>query len=138
MTEAVLTKIKGALLPANDDAKELLNAMPVGEELLISYKQGRSVQNHRRFFTFVNYTFDWQDTYHNKDIWIYVLKVLGGHFHLVIDKRGNTQYVAKSINFGAVDETEFKEFFNCVIEGYLKSDYAKGLTPEQLTLITQY
>ena len=138
MTEAVLTKIKGALLPANDDAKELLNAMPVGEELLISYKQGRSVQNHRRFFTFVNYTFDWQDRYENKEVWIYVLKILGGHFHPVIDKKGNTQYVAKSINFGAVDETAFKEFFNHVIEGYLASDYAKGLTPEQLTLITQY
>jgi len=138
MTEAVLTKIKGALLPANDQAKELLNAMPVGEELLISYKQGRSVQNNKRFFTFVNWTYDWQDTYDSKDIWIYVLKILGGHFHPVIDKKGNTQYVAKSINFGSVDETEFKDFFKNVIDGYLRSDYAQGLTPEQLTLIAQY
>ncbi len=59
MTEAVLTKIKGALLPATDDAKELLNAMPVGEELLVSYKQGRSVQNHKRFFSLVNWTYEW-------------------------------------------------------------------------------
>ena len=137
MTEAVLKKVKGALLPANEQAKELLDAMPVGEELLISYKQGRSVQNHKRFFSFFNWTFDWQDEFTNKDIWLYVLKILAGHFHLVIGKNGSKQYAAKSISFD-VDETEFKQVFSKVIEGYLASDYAKGLSDKQLSLIVQY
>ncbi len=137
MTEAVLTKVKGALLPANDEAKDLLNAMPVGEELLISYKQGRSVQNHRRFFSFVNWTYEWQDSYENKEVWVYVLKILGGHFYPVVGKNGNTQYVPKSISFD-VDEAEFKKVFNNVTNGYLSSDYGKGLSNDQIDMIVQY
>lgn len=131
-------KTNGALLPANEQAVELVKAIPKGEDVLIDYKRGRSVQNHRRFFTFVNNTFDWQDEFENKEIWLHVLKIRAGHFYPVIDKNGGTQYVAKSINFGAMDETEFKEFFNRVVNGYLGSKYAKGVSDEQLTHITKY
>jgi hypothetical protein len=30
-----------------------------------------------------------------------------------------------------MDETEFRDAFNEVIQGYLNSDYAAGLSPEQ-------
>jgi hypothetical protein len=138
MTEALYIKCKGALLPADEQSKELFNAMPVGEELLISYKQGRSVQNHKRFFTLVNRTFDWQDEFTNKNVWVYVLKILAGHFYPVIGKNGVTQYVPKSINFNSADEGEFRQFFNKVIQGYLGSDYARGLSNKQLTMVAEY
>ena len=138
VTQAAFKKTKGALLPADEDARELIAAMPIGEDVLVDYKRGRSVQNHRRFFSFVNHTFEWQDEFDNKEIWLYVLKIRAGHFHPVIGKNGTTQYVPKSINFNSVDETEFKAFFNNVIDGYLQSDYAKNLTDQQLTLITHY
>ena len=136
--QAVFKKTNGALSPANEDALKLVQAMPMGEDVLIDYKRGRSVQNHRRFFSFVNDTYDWQDRFENVEIWLYVLKILAGHFYPIIGKNGIKQYAPKSINFSAMDETEFKDFFNRVVNGYLGSQYAQGLSNEQLDHITKY
>ena len=138
MKNGLFKKANGALLPADQDTVDSLNKMPMGEDVLVTYKKGRSVQNHKRFFTFVKSTFDWQDTYENDEVWLHVLKVLAGHYELVVGKNGSTQYVSKSINFGAMDETEFCAFFNRVIDGYLKSDYAKGLSNQQLSMVAMY
>jgi len=136
--KARFKKTNGALLPADQQAKELVDAMPIGEDVLIKYQRGRSVQNHRRFFSFVNDTFDWQDEFETKEIWLYVLKILAGHFDPIIGKNGTTQYAPKSINFSAMDETAFRSFFETVIYAYLGSKYAKLLSNEQMDHIAQY
>lgn len=137
--KAPFIKIDGNLIPASDEAREFMASLPVGEELLMDYTIGRSAANHRRFFAFRNLTFDWQDTYHDKEVWRGILLLLGGHFTTVTDKKGNTHLWPNSINWKEMDdEAKFRALFSAIIDGYLKSDYARNLTNEQLTMVVQF
>ena len=138
MTKAVFRKVNSSLFPCDDESKALFDKLPRGEEVLIEYKLGRSAGNHKRFFSFVRMTFDWQDIYASAEIWRKVLLILGGQFDAVIDKNGKTQSFPKSISWDEMDETEFSTVFDDVIAGYLHSDYGVGLSSEQLDRVVGF
>ena len=138
MAKGNFRKVNESLFPVDDESRELLSKMPRGEEVLIDYTTGRSAKNHRRFFAFVRMTYDWQDVYENADIWRKILLILGGQFDAVIGKKGTVQYFPKSISWDEMDEIEFSASFNKVIDGYLKSDYGKKLSANQVDKVVGF
>ncbi len=109
-----------------------------GEEVLIEHKRGRSARNHRRFFAFVNLTFDWQDTYDDEVIWRKVLEMGAGHFDTVIDMRGNAHFWPKSIAWDELDdEQEFRTLFSQVVNAYL-TRYGQQLSETQVNMVVQF
>lgn len=136
--KAIFTRTQDGLRPASDEAVRVVMQYEIGDEVLIEHKRGRSAANHRRFFAFVNTTFDWQDTYADREIWRKVLEMQGGHFDVVVDLKGNTHYWPKSIAWDELDdEQEFRDLFNRVVQGYLNK-YAGNLSAQQLDMVARF
>ena len=135
--KAVVRKINASLFAVGDDAGEVFARLPKGE-FLISIKTGRSAANHRRFFSFVKTTFDWQERYDNMDVWRKVLLMKAGHFVTVIDKNGNTQLWPESMSFDVLnDENKFRTIFSNAVAAYIK-DYGPGLSDAQVNQVNAY
>jgi len=136
--KAIVRKTNQSLFPADQDAQQIFAQLP-NSEILIDIKTDRSVQNHKRFFAFVNKTFEWQEDYILRDVWRKVLLIRGGHFDTVVDKKNNTHFWAKSISFAELgNETKFKQLFNDVIQGYIKSPYWAGLSSQQQDMVVVF
>lgn len=136
--KAIFVKTADGLRPASDESLRLLAQYRFGDEVLIEHKRGRSARNHRRFFAFVNTTFDWQDVYDDPEIWRKVLEIAAGHFDTVIDKHGDTHYWPRSIAWDEVtDEQEFRDLFGRVVNAYL-ARFGAGLSAEQQSIVVNF
>ena len=116
-----------------EDERALMGA----SEIIFDYSKKRSAGNHRRFFAFINKTFDIQDHYENVDIWRKILEMKAGFFDLVITEKGKPLYLPKSISWDKVDEVEFKDLFNKVVNAFL-ADYGHGLNDIQINEIVSF
>lgn len=120
-------------IPALDD----VDNVPFGE-VMADIKKNRNPGNHRRFFRFVNHTFDMQDVYDDKDIWRRHLLLNAGHVEEHISpKTGDVGYVIKSINWDELDEIEFKPIFSSVVNAFIKW-YGQDLNELQINSILEY
>lgn len=136
--KAIFVRTRDGLLASSAEAMRICAQYQPGEEVLIEHKRGRSAGNHKRFFAFVNLTFDWQDTYEDKTIWRKVLEMGAGHFDTIIDMRGNVHMWPKSIAWDELDdEQEFRDLFGAVVNAYL-SRYGQQLSEAQINMVVQF
>ena len=127
----------GSLRPGSDEAVKILTRYRSGDEILLEHKRNRSAANHRRFFSFVQMTFEWQDTYDDIEIWRKVLEMGAGHFTTVIGLDGKTYYWPKSIAWDEMDEDAFSDLFSRVVQGYLRR-YGSELIELQFDLVNGF
>lgn len=118
------------LEPVDDESLAAIRGMKPGDLIKMPYKKARNPQNHRRWFAFVNTSFDMQDQYEDKEIWRKVLQMLAGHFDTVIDQKGATHYWPRSISFKELDDEQvFKDLFARAVRAFL-SRYGGGMSEE--------
>lgn len=139
MPEFALIKRKDDLLqPAEIDSAEVMRKMPEGAVLRMKYSVARNPGNHRRWFKFVEVSFDMQDTYQDKEIWRKVLAMLGGHFDQVMDKNGNMQFWPRSISYKELDdEFLFARMFKTAVNAFLDR-YGNGMTEEEFMRVMDF
>lgn len=122
--------------PVDDDC----DGIPYGE-VIAELKKNRNTGNHRRFFRFVNATFELQDIFNEQtdiDRWRKHLLLIAGHVDEHISpKTGHVGYVIRSIAWEELDEIEFRPLFNSVINSFLKW-YGKDLNDIQINTILEY
>lgn len=136
--KAIFVRTDYGLRPASDEAARVLAQYKMGDEILLEHKRGRNAKNHRRFFAFVNLTFEWQDQYEDPEIWRKVLEIAAGHFDTVVDKNGQTHFWPKSIAWEDLDdEDEFRALFGRVVNAYL-SRYGTRLNEAQLNMVVNF
>lgn len=136
--KAIFVRTALGLKPASEEAERVCACYAIGDEVLIEHVRGRNARNHRRFFAFVNATFQWQDTYEEKEIWRKVLELNAGHFDVVMDMRGKTHFWPRSIAWDKIeDEHEFQDLFGRVVNGYLRK-YGGTLTAEQVDRVARF
>ncbi len=136
--KAIFVKTNDGLLAASAEAMRICAQYKPGEEVLIEHKRGRNAKNHRRFFKFVEMTFDWQDTYDNIEIWRKVLEMAAGHFDTVLDRKGNAHFWPKSIAWDELDdESEFRDLFGRVVNAFI-ARYGERLNEIQINMAVQF
>jgi hypothetical protein len=134
----IFRKKSGALHPSDDESLQMLAKIPEGDEVVIEHKKQRNAGNHRRFFAFVKVTFDMQDDFEDQEVWRKYLEMCAGHFHTIISpKTGESMYIADSINWESLEETDFKELFNRVINAFI-SRYGQQLDQTQLSMVVGF
>jgi len=120
------------LLPMESD----LSGIPDGE-IMADLKKKRNIKNHRRFFRFIEVTFDMQDTFDSIKVWRKYITMKAGFFDEVITAEGKVMYWPQSISWDELDEIKFKDLFNQVVNAFLKY-YGQGLDDMQINSIVEF
>jgi hypothetical protein len=145
MTAIQLIKSPGGLLrPANQVDADLLSKITNGRLLNAEITQPRNPAFLRKFFVMLGFFFElWEipeeleyngiKPEKNFDQFRKDILIAAGFRELVVNIKGECRYVAKSISFGAMDDTEFSEVYKLVFSVCWK--YVMGrignYTPEQ-------
>jgi len=114
------------LEPIGCESEELIKSKPVGVDFIVEVNDKRNAGNHRRFFSFVNFTFDIQDDYESKEIWRKVLMIKAGYFDSVLDKTGYCQQWAHSVSWDRMEEQKFRRVFGDVVQAFISSEYCQS------------
>jgi hypothetical protein len=129
--ELVLTKAAGGVLvPIDPQAAEYIAKLKTGAAVRAMVKLQRNPAHHRKFFALLNLAFDhWEpaaNTYKgqvvgkNFDQFRNDITVLAGYYEMAVNLRGETRLTAKSISFASMDQAEFDQLYNAVVNVILK------------------
>ena len=119
MPKLFLVKTTSGFLPFDDEDKAITDKFSEGEICEVEIRKARNWKNHKRFFAMVKLIFENQDKYQTIDELLIELKLIAGHYKVHVTNKGNPQYIPKSISFEKMDEVEFQEFFDHVIDAAL-------------------
>lgn len=106
-----LTRTLAGLVPADDQAKEVVRKWKMGETLKCSVRKPRDYQNHKHYFALLNLTFANQDKYTSFEHFRKAVQIAAGHVDELITLEGELLLMPKSIAYDALDEVEFQKVF---------------------------
>ena len=116
MTTIACVKHNGALLPADEDAAEVLRKVANGREVLVEVKTPRSVRQHRLFFGLLKLLVDNSDAFVSVDDALKRVKIACGEVDELIDAgTGQVFYTLRSIAFASCDQTRFAALFDLAV-----------------------
>jgi len=134
----LIKKLDQSLCAYDEDSLDLLKSIPANYFFNVTYSPARNYKNHKRWFDFVNKTFDIQDNYTDKDTWRGVLQIYGGHCKHVTTPSGETHTWPESISFDVLDdELKFRNMFKRALDMFLKK-HCKSMTDEDFMRIMDY
>jgi len=98
------------------------NSIKNGTHLTITIKKIRNVALFRKFFALINVAYENRQTMEDVSIDVFrkELTKRAGYYESYTDLKGNTIYIAKSIAFEKMDEKEFTELYNKVLDVILE------------------
>lgn len=130
MTELVLMKgVGGALLPADEQAKAVIEGWKLGQGVRAEVKRARNIDFHRKFFAMLNVAFEaWEPAVEwkgeivakNFERFRKDLLILAGYADPVVNIRGEVRMEARSISFASMDEDEFERVYSAVADVILQ------------------
>jgi len=111
----------GALVPADDEARELLAGIAPGASVFVEMTRPRNAKFHRKFMAMLRFGFDhWSpvidgvrlpDSAKNFEHFRGSVLRLAGFFDTVADLHGGLVIRPKSISFASMDEVEFERVY---------------------------
>lgn len=111
--KATWRKTLRGLEPASREATDLLTKLKHGQVVMADVKRPRNVQHHRKLFALLNLVVDNQEHYQTAEHLLAALKCATGHADEYPLKDGSgVVMIPKSINFAAMDQTEFEKFYD--------------------------
>lgn len=125
------------MIPQGSDTLGWMAKRKAGEVISADVKKVRNYENHKRFFSFVNTTFDMQDHFDVVEAYRRWLTMKCGYFSTIVAPNGNTIFVADSIAFEKMDEEEFRKMFSTAIDVFLK-ELGNGVSESDLLKAINY
>ena len=125
----------------DDIAADWLRGKKLGSLLLVSAKEPRNNQFHRKFFALLWLAFDYfepqvewkgQPVAKEFDRFRRDVLVISGFGHPVVNLKGEVRYEADSISFAKCDEEKFNRIYNAVLDTLMKRVLSKaGFTRDE-------
>ena len=137
MAEIYLQKQFGVLLPADEDAEEVIREMKHGQVMRLRYSLPRSYENHKRFFAFIKTTFDLQEHFDNMHHYRKWMVMKSGHYTAIKCPNGNVIFDADSIAFDKMEETEFRQMFSDCIDVFIGT-WGDRITRDELERVVNF
>ena len=103
-------KRNGALHPVDISADDLMASIPDGKEVILTIRQPRSPEFHRRFFAILRRVCDNSDRYRDEEELLACLKIACGHTKPVQLPNGEVYRLPRSINFANLGQDAFQRF----------------------------
>lgn len=98
------------LVPADAAAEERIQSVKEGQEVLITWRKPRSIQNHKHFFAILRVAAEQLPSYTDEEELLDALKIAVSWTRPVQRTNGEIIWLPKTINFAALDEDTFRRF----------------------------
>lgn len=117
--EIGVIRIGSMLVPMDEFQAQEMALIPEHKPLAVIIDSKRNMQNHKRFFAFLNTALDTQDHYQNIDQLRFALFIKAGLCERVIShKSGAVSFIPQSMNFSKMGEEKFKKVFKVCIDTF--------------------
>ena len=120
-----------ALLPASAADMALLSDVPSGRDLRSVITMARNAKRHRLYFGICRFILEHTSRFQSVQQIDQTLRLMCGHSEVVRLADGRLIQTAKTIRWGAMDETEFAAFFKRVVD-FVATKILPGVTAEQI------
>lgn len=122
----VLKSPAGALIPASEEASDLLRKIKAGTALSVEIRRIRNYKFHKKMFALFKLAFDvWEpetpQTYKGEvvskdfDRFRKDMTILAGFYKAVYNARGEVRLEAESLSFASMAEDRFEKVFRAVL-----------------------
>jgi hypothetical protein len=111
-------RIRGVIVGVDEIQQSLIDKLPVSE-FIIDVKIKRNVDNHRRYFAFINRALDMIEGYTDKALRKAII-VEAGYFDAIVLPDGRTLLEAHSMSFDEMGEEEFCKLFEESIAAFYR------------------
>lgn len=133
----VLVKtLGGSIIPAYDTDKEKLKRFKAGEPFMADVTKPRNLSFHKKAFALFNMVFQNQEVYTNMEHLRQDITIEAGYFETGVNIHGELVKRPKSISFAAMDDLEFGEYYNAILDTIVK--YFHFGKQEMIDEIEQY
>lgn len=122
MTDLYMTRTLSGLAPADDTAMMALRRIKIGEHVRVEMTKPRNIHFHRMFFAMLNTVWTSCGDWNSAEELLTELKFRVGHVEKqnIVDRQSGEVIAEvvtpKSISFGAMDDTQFRTFYNRCID----------------------
>jgi len=99
---------------------ELAKKVPLNEPIEFEFTKKRNLKFHKKFFALLNMVYENQEQYNNIEHLRKDLTISAGYYDLRFNIEGVEVKEAKSISFAKMDDTEFSEFYNRIVDVVVK------------------
>ncbi len=119
-----INKLQG-LVPLYSSDYDEKKKLKLGQEYEIEIKQPRNIKFHKKFFALLNIAFEnlpesMVNKYPTIDILRQALIIEAGYCDTIITLSGEVTKKAKSISFANMDNVEFEQLYNSIVNIVLK------------------
>ena len=118
--EITLIKTLSGFKACYDSDSEKAKKIPLNEPFVITYTKKRNIKFHRKFFALMNMIFDNQEKYNSIEHLRKDLIIAAGYYDTRFNFEGVEILEAKSMSFSSMDEIEFSELYNRIIDVIVK------------------
>lgn len=113
MTTAAFTRRGNALIPSDEQGRELLSAVRDGREVMVTFKPARNIRHHRLLFAMLKLIVERTNKFDSTENALIALKIACGLVDPFIDAHsGKTFFVPRSISFASMPQNDFSAFFD--------------------------
>lgn len=137
MADIYLKKINGVLVPADENAEEIISKLRHGQAIRVKYSLPRNYENHKRFFAFLKVTFDIQDHFDNIKHYRKWVIMKSGHYKIITAPNGYQIFDVDSIAFDKMDEPTFQSLFSDCINVFL-GEWGDRITKDELLRVIDF
>ena len=118
MAKLNLIKTHNQSFKAGDgESERYMEKIPFGEQVTCKINRPRNPAFHRKFFSLLSLVFENQELYDNFERFRKEVVMRAGFYEEHVHLTGKVSYVAKSLSYDSMDETEFSELYDkcCVV-----------------------
>ena len=120
MKVTVIKQLNNTLKVAYNSDYELIKKLKLNTVYQVEIKQPRNYRFLKKFFALINMVYENQETYNNIDDLRHDLIVSAGYYRKTINMQGVEVKRANSVSFSKMNETQFSELYNSVIDVVVK------------------
>ena len=120
MKITLIKQLNNSFKIAYNSDYENAKKIPLNEPIEFEFKRVRNYKFHKKFFALINLVFENQEQYINIEHLRKDLIISAGYYDLRFNIEGVEIQEAKSISFAKMDEAEFSELYNRIIDVVVK------------------
>jgi len=120
MKITLIKTLNGTFKLAYNSDYELAKKVPLNEPIVFEWSKPRNLKFHKKFFALLNMIYENQEQYNNIEHLRKDLTISAGYYDLRFNIEGVEVQEAKSISFAKMDDNEFSEFYNRIVDVVVK------------------
>lgn len=130
MAEVMMLKIQQGFVPHDDESRDLISKVKLGNVVRVKFSQPRNVKFHKKFFALLDVGYEAFEPEEQEFRGLPVQKnreqfrkdciIAAGYYDRVFNLKGEVRAKAKSISFGNMNEEEFGKLYSAIVDVLLQ------------------